>query len=144
MSHYSMRRRNRKRIAEINVVPFIDVMLVLLIIFMVTAPIITTGVDVELPSADANPMEGESEKPVIVSINAQGQYFVDIGSNKQTPMSALDVSTTIRTHLQQFPQAQILLKGDKRVPHGDIVHLMVLLQQAGVPSIGFVTEPEGE
>ena len=89
-----MYKRVRRRIvAEINVVPYIDVMLVLLIIFMITTPLITQGVKVDLPQADAEPLDVDSKPPLVASIDAQGRYYLTVGANDKEPMSAEEVAT---------------------------------------------------
>jgi biopolymer transport protein TolR len=134
-------RKRRRPVSEINVVPYIDVMLVLLIIFMVTAPLVTQGVKVELPKAEAQALEEDSKPPLIASVDAQGQYFLSVGDNQQEPMSAVDLATLVAAQLQVEPQTPVVVKGDGAVPYSEVVQLMVLLQRAGVPSVGLMTEP---
>jgi biopolymer transport protein TolR len=122
-------------------VPYIDVMLVLLIIFMVTAPLITQGVKVDLPKAEAQPMEEEAKPPLVASVDAQGQYFLNVGDSQQEPMSAVDLATLVAAHLQIEPETPIVVKGDGAVPYSQVVQLMVLLQRAGAPSVGLMTTP---
>ena len=102
-------RKRRRPVSEINVVPYIDVMLVLLIIFMVTAPLITQGVKVDLPKAEAQPLEEESKPPLVASVDAQGQYFLNVGDSQQEPMSAIDLATLVAAHLQVEQQIIPLL-----------------------------------
>ena len=134
-------RKRRRPVSEINVVPYIDVMLVLLIIFMVTAPLITQGVKVDLPKAEAQPLEEESKPPLVASVDAQGQYFLNVGDSQQEPMSAIDLATLVAAHLQVEPNTPIVVKGDGAVAHSQVVQLMVLLQRAGAPSVGLMTTP---
>ncbi|GAA0298443.1 protein TolR [Psychrosphaera haliotis] len=136
-------RRRRKPVAEINVVPYIDVMLVLLIIFMVTAPLVTQGVKVDLPQANAEPLEDDSKSPIIASIDAEGQYFVSTGDNdgKDNAMSATDVAVVIAAQLKIDPQTPVVVKADRNIPYNNVIELMVLLQRAGAPSVGLMTEP---
>ncbi|GAB3039182.1 protein TolR [Bowmanella dokdonensis] len=133
-------RKRRKPVSEINVVPYIDVMLVLLIIFMVTAPLITQGVKVELPKASAEALSEDSKPPMVASVNAEGEYFLNVGNSQDTPMSAEDLAVLVAKQLQQEPDTPVVVKGDGRVPYNEVVQLMVLLQRAGVPSVGLMTD----
>lgn len=134
-------RKRRRPVSEINVVPYIDVMLVLLIIFMVTAPLITQGVKVDLPKAQAQAFEQDSKPPLIASVDADGKYYLSVGDSQQDPMSAEDLATLVATHLRLEPQTPVVVKGDGAVPYREVVKLMVLLQRAGVPSVGLMTDP---
>jgi biopolymer transport protein TolR len=133
-------RRKRKLNAEINVVPYIDVMMVLLVIFMVTAPMLTQGVDVELPKASADPVDSKDSEPMIVTVDATGQYYINVGGSEQTAISAEDVGERVQKVLAANPEKMLLVKGDKRAEYDKVVGLMVLLQHAGAPSVGLVTE----
>lgn len=135
------RIKRRKPVAEINVVPYIDVMLVLLVIFMITAPMLTQGVDVELPNANAAPIENDESDVLVASIDKEGNYYVDLGG-EQSSMPLADVQEMVRKVLAQNPKLPILVRGDKNVPYGDVIGLMVALQAAGAPQVGLVTEPE--
>jgi biopolymer transport protein TolR len=134
-------RKRRRPVSEINVVPYIDVMLVLLIIFMVTAPLVTQGVKVDLPKAEAQPLEEESKPPLVASVDAKGQYFLNVGDSQQEPMSAVDLATLVAAHLQVEPGTPVVVKGDGSVAYSQVVQLMVLLQRAGAPSVGLMTTP---
>jgi biopolymer transport protein TolR len=134
-------RKRRRPVSEINVVPYIDVMLVLLIIFMVTAPLITQGVKVDLPKAEAQSLEEEAKLPLVASVDALGQYFLNVGDNQQEPMSAEDLATLVAAHLQVEPDTPIVVRGDGTVQYSEVVQLMVLLQRAGAPSVGLMTMP---
>ncbi|AGH46152.1 MAG: biopolymer transport protein TolR [Glaciecola sp.] len=134
-------RKRRRPVSEINVVPYIDVMLVLLIIFMVTAPLVTQGVKVDLPKAEAQPLEEESKPPLVASVDAKGQYFLNVGDSQQEPMSAVDLATLVAAHLQVEPGTPVVVKGDGAVAYSQVVQLMVLLQRAGAPSVGLMTTP---
>lgn len=139
----SYRTPRRKRvIAEINVVPYIDVMLVLLIIFMVTAPLVTQGVKVDLPQAAAESLSVDTKPPMIASIDKEGRYYLNIGESVKTPLSATEMSTLVKEQIKLDSTAQFVVKGDGDVNYKTVVNLMVLLQQAGVPSLGLMTEPE--
>ncbi|MCF6354477.1 MAG: protein TolR [Candidatus Polarisedimenticolaceae bacterium] len=133
-------RRRRRPIAEINVVPYIDVMLVLLVIFMITAPLLTQGVKVELPQADAEPLPAEAQDPVVVSINAAGELFIDIGEGKNQPVESDVLVTRIAAVLKYKPQTPILIKGDKSVDYGRVMQAMVLIQAGGAPHVGLIAE----
>lgn len=136
------RRRNKRRpMAEINVVPYIDVMLVLLVIFMITAPMMTQGVDVELPSANAAPMQDSDNEVIIASVDASGRFYIDIGG-QQEPITLAQLQDRVRKVLAQSPATSVLVRGDKSVAYGDVIGLMVALQGAGVPNVGLVTEPD--
>ncbi len=135
------RIKRRKPVAEINVVPYIDVMLVLLVIFMITAPMLTQGVDVELPNANAAPMQNDESDVLIASVDKDGNYYVDLGG-EQSSVSLEQLKSQVTKVLAQNPRLPILVRGDKNVPYGDVVGLMVALQGAGAPNVGLVTEPE--
>lgn len=137
-----MQRRKRKPVAEINVVPYIDVMLVLLIIFMVTAPLVTQGVKVDLPQADSQPLDEDSKPPIIASIDADGQYFVSTEGDSKEPMSATDLAVVVAAQLQVDPEVPVIVKADRAIAYEHVVDLMVLLQRAGAPSVGLMTEPK--
>lgn len=134
------RQKRRKPMSEINVVPYIDVMLVLLIIFMVTAPMLMQGVKVELPQAAALPVGKQDDEPLIVSIKADGSYYINIGRDKETSQSLGVVQDKVGKIMRRKPQTTVLVWGDKSVPYGDVVALMAALQAAGAPSVGLVTE----
>ena len=127
--------------SEINVVPYIDVMLVLLIIFMVTAPLLTQGVKVDLPQADAQPIDTREREPLVVSVTRRGEYFVNYGDDKDKPIDAQTLLTRVGALLRLHPDIPIVVRGDKNVPYGRVVYVMTLLQQAGAPSVGLMTDP---
>jgi biopolymer transport protein TolR len=127
--------RRRKLMGEINVVPYIDVMLVLLVIFMITAPLLKEGVKVDLPDA------GAKHEPLIVTIDARGRLYVNFGPNPDKPASEATVSARTAALLRRDPQTPILVKADTTVPYGTVVHAMVLLQHAGAAKVGFLTDP---
>jgi biopolymer transport protein TolR len=136
--------RGRRLMGEINVVPYIDVMLVLLIIFMVTAPLLTQGVQVELPEADAKPIDPnllKNREPLVMSVDAAGRYYLNLGSNEQRPVDEQTLAKRVAIVLGRDPETPVLVKADARVPYGRVVKGMVLLQQAGARKIGFVTDP---
>lgn len=136
------KRQRRKPMADINVVPYIDVMLVLLIIFMITAPMLTQGVQVDLPRASANPVEpgDDNSEPLIVSVDANGLYYVGIGDKQEEPIESTSLESKIRAILVKSPDTPVMVKGDTAVDYGSVVRLMTLLQNAGAPSVGLITQ----
>jgi biopolymer transport protein TolR len=137
---HSYKNRKRKLKAEINVVPYIDVMLVLLIIFMVTAPLMNLGVDIQLPQSNATAIQNEKE-PVVVSVDKDGAYFLTIGGTQREPIDADTLVNKVSAFVRQNPQVPVLIGGDERVDYGRIYGAMVLLQQAGVPKVGLMSQP---
>ncbi len=139
-----MARRNarRKPMAEINVVPYIDVTLVLLIIFMITAPLIQSGVDVDLPQADSQQVDQENApSPIIITIDKTGQYFIDLGNGSdEEPVSANEVLLLTAAVRKNKPKTQVYIRGDKQVEYGKVVTVMAALKNAGVPNVGLMTE----
>ena len=139
------RRSRRGPMSEINVVPYIDVMLVLLIIFMVTTPLMTQGVKIDLPQASAQSIPPDKQQPIIVSVDAQGNYYLNIAQDPHQAIDAITlsnrVSTQIKVEQQQNQTPIILVKGDAKANYCNVVQAMVLLQQAGAPSVGLITQP---
>ena len=139
-----MANKRRRPIAEINVVHYIDVMLVLLVIFMITAPLITAGVDVDLPRAEAELMDTDESPPLIASIDASGNYYLSVGDSRDQTLEAQEIVTLVRTQKEAQPDLKILINGDRNVAYDKVVRLMVLLQQeAGIESVGLMTDPDG-
>jgi len=134
-------QQKRKPMAEINVVPYIDVMLVLLVVFMVTAPLLMQGVKVELPQAPSSPMENKDEEPLIVSVKTDGTYYLNLGQDQQRAKPLKEITDTVSKVLRQKPATPVLVWGDTAVPYGVVVTLMAELQSAGAPSVGLVTDP---
>ncbi|MDG1818750.1 MAG: protein TolR [Porticoccaceae bacterium] len=134
------KRTKRKLVAEINVVPYIDVTLVLLVVFMITAPLLMQGVKVDLPEADSAPMDSKDQEPFIVSIKADGSYWIDVKGENQTHSLTI-IKDRVAKILRQTPQTPVLVWGDSKVDYGVVVNLMSELQAAGAPSVGLVTEP---
>ena len=134
-------RRGRRLMGEINVVPYIDVMLVLLIIFMVTAPLLTQGVQVDLPQAASKPIPEPNRQPLVISVDRQGRYYVNVGEAKDRPVGEAELVRRVQTVLGRDAQTPVLLKADQAVPYGRVVALMALLDQAGAPKLGFLTDP---
>lgn len=138
----TFRRPRRKPVSEMNVVPYIDVMLVLLVIFMVTAPMLTSGVKVELPKAVADNMTLKNRDPLIISVKADGSYWLKQGSKDDRPVSREALRDALTDALQASPDAPVLVNGDSKVPYGAVVTLMAKLQKAGVPNVGLLTQAE--
>jgi len=136
----SHKRKKRRSMSEINVVPYVDVTLVLLVIFMVTAPLLTQGVQVELPKAASEPMTGESKEPLVVTVNKQGNYFVNIGDEQEKPIENDVLVARVAAVLRNQPGTPVMVRGDKDVNYGKVVTAMALLQKAGAPNVGLVTE----
>jgi len=137
--------RRRRMLAEINVVPYIDVMLVLLVIFMVTAPMLMQGVEVDLPDADAAPVKDQDAEPLIVSINDRGELFLNLGANEKQALELATIRQRVAAVLRRTPDKPVLVWGDQRVAYGDVVVVMTALQEAGAPKVGLVTEsPAGK
>jgi biopolymer transport protein TolR len=136
-----MSANKRRLMAEINVVPYIDVMLVLLIIFMITAPLVQQGVEIELPTANANPIPPEQREPVVLSVTKQGDYFLNIGEQKDKPIAQDAMVKLIALVMKNQPETPVLVRGDQAVEYGKVTAAMVLLQAAGVAKVGLMTEP---
>jgi biopolymer transport protein TolR len=137
-------RRRKKVMAEINVVPYIDVMLVLLVIFMITAPLLKEGVKVDLPAAGAQPLDADflaKHEPLIVTVDATGSLYINFGQDQNKPASESTVSARTAALLRRDPLTPILVKADSAVPYGTVVQAMVLLQHAGAAKVGFLTDP---
>ena len=133
--------QKRRPMAEINVVPYIDVMLVLLIIFMVTAPMLVQSVPVNLPAVDSTPTEIEpDDSTIIISVDARGLYFIERGEEQPRAMALADVQDYARKITVQVPATKLLIRGDENVPYGKVVVLMGSLQSIGVNNIGLITE----
>ena len=134
--------RKRRAIADINVVPYIDVMLVLLIIFMVTAPLLKQGVEVDLPNAPANPLDVNSPEPIVVSVDSKGTMFLNIAPEPDAEISAEALVKQVKAALARDPKRPVMVRGDAQGPYQNVVTTLVLLQQAEVVSVGLVTDPE--
>ena len=139
----SARHKRFKLKSEINVVPYIDVMLVLLIIFMVTAPLLNLGVDIHLPQSAAKSVQDVKE-PVLVSVDKDGNFYLTLGTAKREPIDAENLVRKVSAFVQANPQVSVMIGGDERVDYGKIYQAMVLLQQAGVPKVGLMSQPVQE
>jgi biopolymer transport protein TolR len=135
-----LHRHKRKLKAEINVVPYIDVMLVLLIIFMVTAPLLNLGVDIQLPQSSAKSLQNDKE-PVVVSVDQDGALYLTLGTTAREPIDADTLVTKVSAFVRENPQVSVLVGGDERVDYGRVYQAMVLLQTAGVPKVGLMSQP---
>jgi biopolymer transport protein TolR len=136
----------RRLMSEINVVPYIDVMLVLLIIFMITAPLLTQGISVDLPNAPAQALDEEllrDNEPLVLSIDREGNYFLNVGDDESQPVDEATIVERASAVLRQNAQTPVLVQADETVPYGRVVTGAVLLQQAGATKIGFQTDPGG-
>jgi biopolymer transport protein TolR len=132
----SYRKRHKKLMSEINVVPYIDVMLVLLVIFMITAPLLSQGVKVDLPRAAAQPVESQDQETLVVTVDRQGNYFLD-----DRRISSEELRRKVAAILRLRPKTPVLIRGDRQADYGEVVKAMTLLQSAGAPSVGLLTEP---
>jgi biopolymer transport protein TolR len=143
---YTHSGRGRRLMGEINVVPYIDVMLVLLIIFMITAPLLTQGVKVDLPKAGAEPLDPKllhNDLPLVLSIDREGRLYLNRGSQQAQaqPLDEDSVAVRAMEELHKNAELPVLLKGDAAVPYGRVVQVMVILQRAGARKVGFITDP---
>lgn len=138
-------RKQRRSLADINVVPYIDVMLVLLVIFMITTPLLTQGVDVHLPQAATKIIKTEDQIPLIITVDRKGNYYLNISATPSAPMTPEQIAVSVAAQLQlakqQGKQKQVYVKGDTDVDYGKVVTAMALLQQAGAGDIGLMTQP---
>ncbi|MEO8402554.1 MAG: protein TolR [Gammaproteobacteria bacterium] len=138
-------RRTRRAMSDMNVVPFIDVMLVLLVIFMITTPLLTQGVKIDLPQTEAKAIPPDQKEPLIVTVDGSGNFYLNISSKPSVPVTARVLSNLVSTQLSaEIPTEQqrpVLVRGDKNANYGKIVEAMVLLQQAGAKSVGLITQP---
>lgn len=138
------RTRKRRLMGDINVVPYIDVMLVLLIIFMITAPLLTQGISVDLPEVGAEPLDPEllnDNEPLIVSIDGDGALYLNVGGDPEVPISEQTLLDRIGAVLRQAPETAVLVKSDQSAFVGQFARAMVLIQQSGAESIGLITDP---
>ena len=135
----------RRPMSEINVVPYIDVMLVLLVIFMATAPILMQGVEVDLPQADAEPMPTEDDDPLVISMDGNGQIFLNIGMTRETDtgrrVTIFSLGEQAGKIIRARPDVPVYVRADAGLPYGDVIDVMTVLQEAGAASVGLVTDP---
>lgn len=135
-----MARKRRKPMAEINVVPYIDVMMVLLVIFMISAPLLTQGVKVELPQAQTETLNVKPAETVVVKVDVQGQYYLTIGTGKEHPVQREELVAQIKNKLLEQPKVSVLVAGDREVRYVFIMDALALLSQAGIPNVGLMTK----
>ncbi len=137
--------RKRKPMSEINVVPYIDVMLVLLVIFMATAPLLTQGVKVDLPNAPSEPVTETEDDPLVVSMRADGAIFVNLGlqnaDDEGTRVTVYSLEDQTGKILRERPDVPVFVKADEKLDYGDVVRVMTVLQKAGAESVGLITDP---
>ena len=136
--------KGRRLMGEINVVPYIDVMLVLLIIFMITAPLLTQGIKVELPKAGAEPLDPKMLKdaiPIVLSVDKEGRLYLNRGGDPKSPLDPDVVAERTTAELKRNPELPVLVKADNAVPYGRVVQAMVILQHSGAKKVGFITDP---
>ena len=141
MEQSPFQRPRRHLMAEMNVVPYIDVMLVLLVIFMISAHMLTQGLKVELPKVDSEAMQVDSQEPIVVTIKADGSYWLKQDKNDSSPILLEQLTESLLVHQQKNPELQVLINGDTQVPYGEVVKLMAALQQAQILRVGLLTEP---
>jgi len=135
------RRGSRRRVvAQINIVPYIDVMLVLLVIFMVTAPLLNQGVEVELPQAEAETLAPAEQRPLVLSVDRSGVYFMNYAEDPAQPLDAESVTAVTAAVLRGNPKLSVLVRADKSLKYGVVIDAMVLLQRAGAEKVGLSTE----
>jgi len=146
MAHLPQVGSRRKPMSEINVVPFIDVMLVLLVIFMITAPLLTQGVKVDLPKTQAKAITDQQKEPLIVTVDAAGNFYLNLADKPSQPLPPQTLSSIVTTQLnaQNADQRPVLVRGDKNANYGKVMEAMVLLQQAGAKSVGLITQPAAD
>ncbi|MCP1674090.1 biopolymer transport protein TolR [Natronocella acetinitrilica] len=138
------RGARRKPMSEINVVPYIDVMLVLLVIFMVTAPLLYHGVDVDLPEITSEPIDQSDIDPVVVTVTGDGEYTVSIGIDPDEPVTPDELMDLVARVMRNNPQTPVMVRGDRNVAYGHVLTAMSSLRGAGVPQVGLMTRPPQE
>ncbi len=136
------RHKRRKPMSQINVVPYIDVMLVLLVIFMVTAPLLQEGVTIDLPKASSKPVQAPDEKDqVVIAVNEFGQFFMDGEGKNAPPLTAVELANQIAVKLADREDKRVYVRGDQKVGYGIVMEAMTAIQAAGATGIGLITEP---
>lgn len=141
---FNSKRYKKKPLSEINVVPYIDVMLVLLVIFMITAPMLSQGVTVDLPKLASESLPNKDREPIVVSVNQQGEYFLNISDNPSVPIDSHALMVRVAAELElakeNKEQLPVLVKGDQNAEYGKVVVAMGLLKEAGASQVGLLTE----
>ena len=138
------RKKERRLMGEINVVPYIDVMLVLLVIFMITAPLLTEGISVDLPAVGAEPLDPDlmrDNEPLVLSVDREGQFYLNISDDPNAPVDEETVINTTAAVIRRNAETPVLVKADENVPWGRLARGMVLLTQAGAANVGMITDP---
>ena len=138
---YASRRRRSRPVAQINVVPYIDVMLVLLVIFIATAPVVMQGVTVDLPQAQSETMNQDQRTPIIATVDSAGQYFVSYDTTTEKMQDLNELTSYVASELMKDPQRPVVVQGDAHVDYNSVIQLMDALKEGGVKSVGLVTEP---
>ena len=133
--------RKRKLVSDRNVVPYIDVMLVLLVVFMVSAPLMVQGILLNLPEASNEPLPREQQDPLIISVDSKGQFYLEIQSSQNEPLALIQLSEKISSILKVNPSLQVVVRGDGQVEYQRIISLMSELQNTGVDNVGLITSP---
>ena len=139
----ALTQRKRKLIGDINVVPYIDVMLVLLVIFMITAPLLTQGIKVQLPRAAAEPVAPQSSRdrqPLVLSIDREGRWYLSAGHDPTAPLDRSTAQARATAVLRRSPDLTVLVKADRHVEYGQVIDGMVMLSQSGAHKLGFLTD----
>ncbi len=137
-------RAKNRPVAEINVVPYIDVMMVLLVIFIATAPVVMQGVTVDLPQAESEQMSEELKTPVVCTADRNGRYFVDLGDSHSEVRDLSELTYLVSDYLRTRPGSPVVVRGDARASYDSVVQLLNALKQAGVENVGLVTRPAGD
>ena len=131
----------RSVLSEINVTPFVDVMLVLLVIFMVTAPILYQGVEINLPKVESRPMPAaEREKKILVTLNENGEIYIE-KKRYSLPELKLEIRSLVRNTGKELEEEDVFLRADSNVPYGTVMEVMAEIKKAGINKIGLITEP---
>jgi biopolymer transport protein TolR len=138
---YGRGRIRRRMMSDINVVPYIDVMLVLLVIFMITAPMFNQGVEVDLPEARAQALSRTEVEPLVLTVDKEGRYFLNVGADPDQPVTDQLLVARVAAVMRQRPETPVLVKGHELRPYGEVVRAMALLQAAGAPKVGLMTQP---
>ena len=135
----------RRSISEINVVPYIDVMLVLLVIFMATAPLLTQGVEVDLPNTDSKPLSNEQDDPLVVSVDGDGKIFVNTGmprpGEQGTRATIFSLADQAEKIIGVRPDIAVYVRADENIAYGEVISVMTVLQRAGAQNVGLLTDP---
>jgi len=143
--HYYSKRSKRRPVSDINIVPYIDVMLVLLMVFMITTPLLNQSVKVQLPKAKTKTIKIADQKPIVVTVNKTGQYYLSIAKNPKAALNQQQLNTIVSSAMAQAKTnhvtRHVYVRGDSHASYGDIVKAMATLQSAGADHVGLVTQP---